>query len=744
MIFDAFHICCQKVLPAVYDESLSYYEVVCKLVYAMQVLDQSMTDLEARMDVLDKISTELWPQFQAEVNATLQQYAKAYEDFQTGIEADISKFESDLETMNTNLANSIKEQNAAITAANAAQMTLLTERLAQQDGNISQIQSTVEQNSQDMADLTMDVHDFIAQYSPPATINGLSPQFLITANAGASLKAVQGLIELTATADGAGKAVINVSNYGDWVVTSQYQGQTKSVTVSVDDVKQYTVNVEQAEKTYTFILNPIPNFADLPSIITESMFQISGPNGYSVTKPVQATAQSFSVPGPGEYSFDLKIANIYPDASSETGYKAASASGAVIYTSTPKGVHSSVMTDANSNNVVSVTVSGLPYFTISLPSDKTITITSPVTATDIAQTVTSTNSTYKFIPWTIGVWEFTSSTKDDSYMCTVENWNVPQAIYMSLFLPLWNTVTGKTFFTISPFNMPTLIDPDQTVVNQYSGKYDELKKSICLVTVSPAGNIENILPWGADITNPPTGQFIGVYIPSFSVSVLSSYYNMENNNSNIHSAFYNKGGMPCSGIVLLYQRYYTDDSGAHIENNVWNSATLTPSLLSTPITNTNFYAATTDHLLLISMLLSFFFLNNYRTVIEESNNNFGATLDTQPTYSTIRLKWPLPIGGIFISPQANKYGTVKTGWNSIPFPDSTYKGLLSINQHGALLNVTNNPNSTVTGLNMQFGVSTQSALGVICTQNSSINTNMFGIEPSNSGVGGGIAVVYID
>lgn len=432
MRIDPYHFYCQKVLPAVYDESLSYYEDVCKLLAAMQELDKSMDDLEKRMDALDQISTVLWPQFQAEVNATLQQYAKAYEDFQAGIETDISGFEAQLTAMNTTLTNAINSQNETIAANNVAQMAMLTQRLAAQDEEIESISNTVEHNSQDMADLTADVHNFIAQYSPPATINGLSPQFLIAANAGASLTAVQGLIQLTATADSEGNAVINASNYGNWTVTSLYQGQTKSVTVTVDDVKQYSVDVAQQEKTYTFVLNPIPNFADLPSIITHSMFQITGPNGYSITKPVQAAAQSFSVPGPGEYSFDLKIANIYPDTSSATGYKAASASGAVIYTSTPGGPVTVTMPNSSVNNSSTVTSLGLPYFEITLPDDKQITVTSPVTATDVAQTMTAESTTYKFIPWAVGSWGLSSTAASDSSSLTTSVWNAPTSIPISL------------------------------------------------------------------------------------------------------------------------------------------------------------------------------------------------------------------------------------------------------------------------------------------------------------------------
>lgn len=43
---------CQKVLPLVYDESLSYYEVLCKLCDEMKKLMQGMDDLSSEVATL--------------------------------------------------------------------------------------------------------------------------------------------------------------------------------------------------------------------------------------------------------------------------------------------------------------------------------------------------------------------------------------------------------------------------------------------------------------------------------------------------------------------------------------------------------------------------------------------------------------------------------------------------------------------------------------------------------------------
>jgi uncharacterized protein Yka (UPF0111/DUF47 family) len=45
---------CQKVLPLVYDESLSYYEVLCKLCDEMKKLMQEMDDLSEDVTALKK------------------------------------------------------------------------------------------------------------------------------------------------------------------------------------------------------------------------------------------------------------------------------------------------------------------------------------------------------------------------------------------------------------------------------------------------------------------------------------------------------------------------------------------------------------------------------------------------------------------------------------------------------------------------------------------------------------------
>lgn len=66
---------CQKVLPAVYDQSLSYYEVLCKLA---AFLNKMLDELEKMQDNIDALH-------------------KAYKDLQDWVNAEIARFEAHME-----------------------------------------------------------------------------------------------------------------------------------------------------------------------------------------------------------------------------------------------------------------------------------------------------------------------------------------------------------------------------------------------------------------------------------------------------------------------------------------------------------------------------------------------------------------------------------------------------------------------------------------------------------------------
>lgn len=68
MLVENYRWFCQKVLPLVYDESLSYYEVLCKLTDYILKLSQSELDLEAKLDEFKARQDTLEQQFAEIVN----------------------------------------------------------------------------------------------------------------------------------------------------------------------------------------------------------------------------------------------------------------------------------------------------------------------------------------------------------------------------------------------------------------------------------------------------------------------------------------------------------------------------------------------------------------------------------------------------------------------------------------------------------------------------------------------------
>lgn len=73
-----FRFWCQKVLPAVYDDSLSYYELLTKVV---DYLNMTMEDVETSIEDIDNIRTA-YTELQDYVNDTLDDYAETYNDFE--------------------------------------------------------------------------------------------------------------------------------------------------------------------------------------------------------------------------------------------------------------------------------------------------------------------------------------------------------------------------------------------------------------------------------------------------------------------------------------------------------------------------------------------------------------------------------------------------------------------------------------------------------------------------------------
>lgn len=116
---------CHKILPLVYDDSLSYYEVLCKVQQKLNELIENNNELirqwELYKNEIDKAFGEYKKQLQAQINE-MREDISAFEEM---INAEIAAFKN---TVNTQLANQTKAINDFKTEVN--------NRLAQQDTDI--------------------------------------------------------------------------------------------------------------------------------------------------------------------------------------------------------------------------------------------------------------------------------------------------------------------------------------------------------------------------------------------------------------------------------------------------------------------------------------------------------------------------------------------------------------------------------------------------------------------------------
>lgn len=84
---------CQKVLPLIYDNSLSYYEVLCKLADYMKELSASQDAVWDFVQGIDDVSKE-WPEYKEQMN-------QMFLGFETNINQQIKDFETDWQNWQT-------------------------------------------------------------------------------------------------------------------------------------------------------------------------------------------------------------------------------------------------------------------------------------------------------------------------------------------------------------------------------------------------------------------------------------------------------------------------------------------------------------------------------------------------------------------------------------------------------------------------------------------------------------------
>lgn len=69
-----FRFWCQKVLPLVYDESLSYYELLCKVVKHLEVVMKNLDELDERLSKIEKLYDSLFEYINEYIDNYLEQF----------------------------------------------------------------------------------------------------------------------------------------------------------------------------------------------------------------------------------------------------------------------------------------------------------------------------------------------------------------------------------------------------------------------------------------------------------------------------------------------------------------------------------------------------------------------------------------------------------------------------------------------------------------------------------------------
>lgn len=109
-----FHFWCQKVLPLVYDESLSYYEVLCKLSEYIEDVIKRLDTLENDLpDTINSIIDSKLESFKKEFATMFEQeianIRKEFTDLQAKIEQELKDYEDATTEKIQNMLNEIKK-----------------------------------------------------------------------------------------------------------------------------------------------------------------------------------------------------------------------------------------------------------------------------------------------------------------------------------------------------------------------------------------------------------------------------------------------------------------------------------------------------------------------------------------------------------------------------------------------------------------------------------------------------------
>lgn len=453
---------CTHVLPAVYDESLSYYEVLCKLCDSMKELWESQKEVIEITKAAENIVNTLWPEYQQEINQKLQEYEEAYTQYTETWNAALEKAESDIQAMQTELSERLQVQDKAIQDNNAAQLALINQKLTAQDSKIDNIeQSTL----QKLAAQDQKIQDFIDTYNPVPVPTILYPQAVIKTGPSASVSAVgPDGSTITGTADTAGNLTLNLPQYGNWTITASSSLGEKQAVISVNDVKQYNISlVPTADLTITVIAENInPAFE---AAFLRGKYRVTGPNGYSQVVNASTDPVSFKPTEYGQYKVEIMLANALPE-STDTGYVITGSSE--IYTTVY--TFNDTLSSTSRNFELHYTPPTVTLTHAQEISTDTITVTPP-TVTESATDIVTDGVQYTFMPWVIGTWKFTF--EGEQYELYVDELAGNYALNI---IPVRATIniTSNANAVTTMSNMPT--DVVRTVVSSTVTRFTNVPK----------------------------------------------------------------------------------------------------------------------------------------------------------------------------------------------------------------------------------------------------------------------------
>ena len=203
---------------------------------------------------------------------------------------------------------------------------------------------------------------------------GVSPQLIVQIDTGSQVVVSQGTTQLTGVATD-GKAIFDIPNYGTWDITASLNGETTSDSITISEVKQFTITLAYFSATLVVT-------AESGAVITVT----DGTHTYT------GTAASN-----GKYTFTVKAAGTYSISATKKNVTSSTVSKAI---TTDKGSYTATVTFIK----LAVTVTTGSFIQVSNGS------------TSLTETTTGTSTFY--LPNT-GTWNVTATLGDDTGSATV-------------------------------------------------------------------------------------------------------------------------------------------------------------------------------------------------------------------------------------------------------------------------------------------------------------------------------------